>query len=717
MKKIGKKILSFALCIAVVFCYMGIGSVAAADTKTISSDGSYEVTGSVPVAIADGVKATITLTDATIAAQGASAITLGENAVVTLVLKGTNTLKGDASSISAGIFVPQSAKLTIEGSGTLNVTGGKYGAGIGSDYQRVNGDIIINSGTINANGGDRGAGIGSGYHTSAGNITINGGVITAIGNGCGAGIGNGYGTSGGGEGKVGLYNGGNITITGGTVHAASFAMDFSKVDPYNPSCLTAYDTNTFAAGIGGGYGSSSGKISITGGDVIALGSCGGAGIGAGRGTSKAKNYDANAFFVDVNIAGNAKVVAMATDDVRNHQGGGAAIGSGRGCHTGGTINISGLADVTAIASPYASAIGSGSNVNPVNGKTPETDSITITDGVTLYAASDSNRYAIDTTCGAKTFATISGKVHQILFSQDVLNASGNTVFDLTIDGKTEKEVIVPSGMKSVAINASKNGTYYLKSGEYYGVQLSDSRDYDVNNTLSEETCVKLVKDEGPSVSDPTKLSNEFAYIYGKTNTILAPEDDVTRGEACAMLYRLLKQNDKLNGFSYQKDATPAFSDLGGRWDRSAVEYMTYIHVYATGADRIYPDDAISRKEAFKLFSLAMGYTTDSSLSYEQYANMLVSKGVVSGDQNGDLHLDDKLTRAEFCTVYNIITGRDQMTLVDASGTEVTAATYGFTDLRADAWYYDVMLKATSAYTNNYVDIEKRAIRNVLDDYE
>ena len=77
-----------------------------------------------------------------------------------------------------------------------------------------------------------------------------------------------------------------------------------------------------------------------------------------------------------------------------------------------------------------------------------------------------------------------------------------------------------------------------------------------------------------------------------------------------------------------------------------------------------------------------------------------------------------ITRAEFCAIYNKIIGRDDAKLVTADGTEITAETYGFTDLDASKWYYETMLRATSAYDDDgYVDISLRNHRNVLDDYQ
>lgn len=324
-----------------------------------------------------------------------SAIKICGNSTVNLVFEGENALSGNPAQLSdtfsaAGIEVESGSTVNIYGvdGSTLTVTGGRWGAGIGgigyrdpSREQRVCGNINIYSGNITAIGGYYGAGIGSGYHSSALDINIKGGNITALGPSCGAGIGSGYGTSGGaardkdgnitGAG-VGFYNGGNITISGGIVRAAAYQMNFDNFDPYNLDTLYGEGySNTFAAGIGGGYGASSGNIIIEGdADVIAIGSCGGAGIGSGRGTSSKNKYDDENFDVNITIRGNAKVIAMATRDARNgyenKAQGGAAIGIGRGCtlkdgEAGGgpkgTVKIEGNANVYAVALNYAQAIG------------------------------------------------------------------------------------------------------------------------------------------------------------------------------------------------------------------------------------------------------------------------------------------------------------------------------------------------------------------------
>ena len=197
----------------------------------------------------------ITLRDVSVITNAALSI---KNAIVTLVLEGSNTL---VSTEAAGLYVDKSASLTIseESTGSLYaVSTGGEGAGIGGNKgygtsYGTPGPITINGGTIFAQGADFGSGIGGGSHGQA-NLVVNGGSVTALGGYLASGIGGGYGYEG---------NAGNITINGGTVKATG---------------------NGKSAGIGcaGGGGHDkfpAGLITITGGTIEAYAETG-AGIGA-----------------------------------------------------------------------------------------------------------------------------------------------------------------------------------------------------------------------------------------------------------------------------------------------------------------------------------------------------------------------------------------------------------------------------------------------------
>ena len=173
---------------------------------------------------------------------GIAAVSTSGNGNVLIELDGDNTVK--SGNHIAGIHKVNTGRLTIsdeDNNGSLDATGGRFAAGIGSGYDNPYGygdasNIVITGGRITARGGKQGAGIGSGYadfSRHATNITITGGAVTAIGGDpCGAGI-------GGGNSGSGSY----ITISGGVVVAKG---------------------GLGAAGIGGGLRASGSHITVSG---------------------------------------------------------------------------------------------------------------------------------------------------------------------------------------------------------------------------------------------------------------------------------------------------------------------------------------------------------------------------------------------------------------------------------------------------------------------
>ena len=154
--------------------------VYASNEVVISANGEQTVTAADNLVI-DGSECTVNLDNATIGSTG-SAVVIKNNSNVTLNLIGESTVTGDSSTESCGIYVEYGSALTIKGSGTLKVTGGKYGAAIGSYGTERNlavedrlkcGDVTIAEGTVYAYGGDKGAGIGSGnYNKQTGIVNV-----------------------------------------------------------------------------------------------------------------------------------------------------------------------------------------------------------------------------------------------------------------------------------------------------------------------------------------------------------------------------------------------------------------------------------------------------------------------------------------------------------------------------------------------------------------
>lgn len=212
--------------------------------------------------------------------------------------------------------------------------------------------------------------------------------------------------------------------------------------------------------------------------------------------------------------------------------------------------------------------------------------------------------------------------------------------------------------------------------------------------------------------------NNYAYIFGYTDTVMGAEGRLIRAEAAVMIHRLAKQNNERGDFVFDR-ANPSFKDIAGQWFQCGVEYIHYRGgISSAEGTYVNPYAQITRGEVFKFVALGLGFTEDRTLSYDGYGQILADRGYIIGSSgNGNLDSGSFMNRAEFCTMFNRIIGRANAPLVDADGNQITAETYGFTDLKPGTWYYEDMLRATSAYDDNgFVDMSKRAIRNVVDDY-
>lgn len=198
-----------------------------------------------------GTAAKVYLKDLHITVSSGAAVSVSEN--VDLYIEGSSVLQSGKNC--AGIQKEDDGQLTIDGSGSLEATGGESGAGIGGASGKPGNNITINGGTITASGkaGDGwGAGIGGGKGQGGSNITIRGGNVKAIPGAEAAGIGGGF-----------KGNGTDISIEGGTVYAESGGG------------------NGGTAAIGGGRAGGNGEnIQITGGDIT-LKKAGAADIGIG----------------------------------------------------------------------------------------------------------------------------------------------------------------------------------------------------------------------------------------------------------------------------------------------------------------------------------------------------------------------------------------------------------------------------------------------------
>ena len=254
----------------------------------------------------------------TSAQDGQPAFLISKSAgAVTLKLGGASSLK--SGSFSAGLQKETEAELVITSyagdgvvSGTLNATGGRFAAGIGSGYAETGdsavSNITIKGGTINAASGARAAGIGSGRATESGATS----------------------------------SATNITIAGGSVYASSYVKNAS---------------GGAAIGSGVGVNSYASGISISGGTVKAISGLSGAG-GAGIGSGYAEGYMGGDAAECSSIAKGILISGGVVEAVGGSPAPGIGSGSSVGFSSATNISISdGTVKATGATSP---GIGSGS---------------------------------------------------------------------------------------------------------------------------------------------------------------------------------------------------------------------------------------------------------------------------------------------------------------------------------------------------------------------
>lgn len=148
------------------------------ETETVTIKGRTDIYLDTLIMIKNGIKTKITLENIRIKTEkDFPTITVGEESDTELIISGDNDLDG------RGIYVPQSASLSITGSGELSITSNRedcYAIGVNSENSP--GNIVVDmSGKLNVKAnGDTTVAIGGGKNEKSNAIRILGGIISII---------------------------------------------------------------------------------------------------------------------------------------------------------------------------------------------------------------------------------------------------------------------------------------------------------------------------------------------------------------------------------------------------------------------------------------------------------------------------------------------------------------------------------------------------------
>ena len=483
-----------ALCAAAV---LPLGANAATQLTLNDGDTLQGVYEDYEITIAAGATVTFDGASLTNTTCNAPAVKCLGNATIVLAEGSDNSVVNMVDYYSA-IYPAADATLTIQGSGSLYVAApGKYfknyGAAIGSysgggsNTGTPCGNIVISGGNITAVGGYCGAGVGAcSYDAACGDITITGdAVVHATGGAWAAGIGAASDRS----------PCGNITISGNASVTAT---------------STAY-SGANSAGIGAGYDSACGNITVSTTGTVEAQGFNAAGIGAG-GTMPATCAGITITGGNITATGGSDACAI-----------GATFNAGCGdiLIEGGTITATGGEDCPGV------------------GTRGETASITITGGnVTAIGGSNGSRKnggagigsMYDRTCGNITISGGTVNATGGAWAAGIGSGYYGTCSNITISaGIVTANVCTSTGdseTDTVAIGAGCYGTCgnILISG---GTVIADatnpqSTTYDYNSAIGATyrgTCGDITITDGITSVTATKGATAQQHIGQGNGTV------------------------------------------------------------------------------------------------------------------------------------------------------------------------------------------------------
>lgn len=263
-----------------------------------------------------------------------------------------------------------------------------------------------------------------------------------------------------------------------------------------------------------------------------------------------------------------------------------------------------------------------------------------------------------------------------------------------------------SGGGQFAPNADATITAEAKDG-YYFIGWYDENGELVTAETSYRLTVKEDRTFTAKFEKKVSYKCDYVYIFGYNDSEIGADGPLLRGELAQMIYRLVKQNKGVS------NGGNSFSDTTGEWFESGISYMAKVGAIDRNKANAQPVASVTRGETYKMICLGLGFTSDTELSFSEYATILRNSGYLQGDGR----VTAKIQRWEFCELFNAILGRSNYCadgFFDTKGNEVTAETYGYTDLQPSDPYYRTMMIATSAFTGGKIDLAKRIDRNTYD---
>lgn len=349
----------------------------------------------------------------------------------------------------------------------------------------------------------------------------------------------------------------------------------------------------------------------------------------------------------------------------------------------------------------------------------KTFTVTVNEGYSLQdVLVDGKSVALDDR-GQYTFQDVK-EDHTITASFKSNGGTGPVVTYHTIEASAGNGgAISPNGRVSVVHGANKTFSFTADKGyaidtvtvdgESVGVALS----YTFESVTSNHSInVSFRKDDQPAnpddtgVSDLLQTTEHDLFLYGYPDGTFAPDQNMTRAEAAAMFYNLLKDKDVA--------ITKSFSDIpAGAWYERPVGVLATLGMIKgyEGTDLYGPENPITRAE---FTAIAMRFTKKAARAANFFSDVYesdwyygpvvgsIAYGWIHGYDDGTFRPNASITRAEVTAITNSMLGRraDKVYIDAASKQEKLKL---FEDVKSDHWAYYDIVEATNPHGHTVSD--------------
>ena len=195
--------------------------------------------------------------------------------------------------------------------------------------------------------------------------------------------------------------------------------------------------------------------------------------------------------------------------------------------------------------------------------------------------------------------------------------------------------------------------------------------------------------------------DHYSYLIGYSDGTVRPNGRITRAEVATIFFRLLTDDARQRNWSSENN----FSDVSAdKWYNNAVSTLCHMGVlggYSDGTFR--PNAPITRAEFAKIavsFTQANGsavysYFTDVKTTdwFAPYVTAAKDSSLIEGYSDGSFKPENRITRAEACTIVNRVLGRKP-----SKNHMKISGRIDWPDCTTADWFYEAIMEATNSHT-------------------